>query len=102
MSTPASATRSAAGRRLAVRAAGALALRTVGEAATVVQVALGVAVVLATAERRSVLSSPHRGAFTDWFAGPLRGLLPSLTRDPTTLKRGLEVTLLVMFAVWAV
>jgi Glycosyltransferase family 87 len=102
MSPPASAASAPAGRGLAIRPAAAVARRTVGEAAAAVQVALGAAVVLATADRRSLLSSPHRGAFTDWFAGPLRGLLPSLTRNPATLKRDLEVTLLVMFAVWAI
>jgi hypothetical protein len=67
-----------------------------------VQVALGTAVVLAAAERRSVLTSPHAGAFTGWFAGPLQGMLPSLTRSPAVLKRDLGLALVAMFAAWLI
>lgn len=102
MPPSASAASAGSGPRLTIGPVAVLARRTVGEAAAAVQVALGAAVVLAAAERRSVLSSPHRGAFSDWFAGPLRSMLPSLTRDPVTLRRELEVTLLVMFAVWVI
>jgi Glycosyltransferase family 87 len=66
------------------------------------QVVLGGAVVLAAAERRSVLTSPHRGAFTGWFAGPLDGMLPSLTRSPVVLKRDLALALVAMFAAWLI
>ena len=76
--------------------------RLVGNVAVLAQVALGVVVVLATAERPSLLNSPHKGAFTDWFAGPLHGLLPSLPSDPPLLKRELEIVLLAMLAVWVV
>src|SRR4051794_25429881 len=78
------------------------ARRTLGNLAVAAQVALGVVVVLATAERPSLLSSPHKGAFTGWFAGPLHGLLPSLTSDPAMLKRDLETVLVAMVAVWVV
>src|SRR3954453_24239833 len=81
-------------------AAGDLLRRTVAESAAVAQVLLGAAVVLAAAERRSLLSSTHRGRFSPWFAGPLRGMLPTLTRDPTVLHRDLRVALLTMFAAW--
>jgi hypothetical protein len=79
-----------------------LARRTVAESAAAVQVVLGAAVVLAAAERRSLLSSPHAGAFTRWFAGPLEGMLPSLTRSPAVLKRDLAVALVAMFAAWLI
>lgn len=78
------------------------ARRTLGNLAVAAQVALGIVVVLATAERPSFLSSPHKGAFTNWFAGPLHGLLPSLTSDPAMLKRDLQTVLLAMVAVWVV
>ena len=97
-----SAAGAGAGLGPAIRPAAIVVRRTFAEAAVIVQVALGAAVVLAAAERRSVLSSTHHGAFSDWFAGPLRGMLPSLTHDPTTLKRDLELTLLAMFAAWVI
>jgi hypothetical protein len=81
---------------------GAFARRTFGEVAALAQVVLGAALVVAAADRRSVLSSPHRGAFTRWFAGPLEGLLPGLTRDPVVLERELHHALLAMFAAWLV
>src|SRR3954469_12295818 len=80
--------------------AGLLVRRTLGEAAAVVQVALGGAVVLAAAERPSVLTSSHNGAFTRWFAGPLRGLAPGLTRSQSMVERGLHGVLLAMLAMW--
>jgi hypothetical protein len=81
---------------------GSLVRRTLGELAALVQVALSGAVVLAAAERPSVLSSPHNGAVTAWFAGPLRGMLPALTRSPSMLERGLHGTLLAMLGAWLV
>ena len=78
------------------------ARRTLGSLAVAAQVALGVVVVLAAAERPSFLTSPHKGAFSDWFAGPLHGLLPSLTSRPAMLKRELEIVLVAMVAVWVV
>jgi hypothetical protein len=87
---------------LPVRLAGAgrLARRSIGELAVVVQVLLGAAVVLAAAERRSVLSSPHNGAFTGWLAGPLRGAIPALTRNPVVLQRDLRHALVAMLVAW--
>ena len=86
--------------RLAVPAR--LARRTLAESAAGVQVVLGAAVVLAAAERRSLLSSSHRGAFSAWFAGPLRGMLPSLTRNSAVLHRDLRVALFAMLAAWLI
>jgi glycosyl transferase family 87 len=75
--------------------------RVVAESAACVQVLLGGAIVLAAAERRSVLTASHQGRFSGWFAGPLQGLLPSLTRDPATLKRDLGAALIAMLAAWS-
>jgi hypothetical protein len=80
--------------------AGRLVRRSVGELAAVAQVLLGGAVVLAAAERRSVLSSPHRGAFAGWLAGPLRNAIPALTRNPAVLQRDLRHTLVAMLVAW--
>jgi Glycosyltransferase family 87 len=79
-----------------------LGRRTLAEVAAGVQVALGTAVVLATADRRSFLSPVHHGAFSAWFAGPLRGLLPTLTRSPAVLHRDLRHVLLVMVGAWLI
>jgi hypothetical protein len=79
-----------------------LARRTLAETAAVVQVGVGTLLVLAAAERRSVLSSANHGAFTGWFAGPLRGLLPGLSRSPDVLHRDLRVALAVMLGAWLV
>jgi alpha-1,6-mannosyltransferase len=83
-------------------AVGQLARRTLAEIAAVAQVFLGGTVVLATAERPSLLSSTHRGAFSAWVAGPLREMLPSLSRDDAVLHREFRVVLLVMLAVWLI
>ena len=81
-------------------ALGGLVRRTVGEIACGVQVLLGAAVVLLAAERQSWITSLHRGAWTSWFAGPLQGLLPSLTADPALLQRALGDIQLAMLGVW--
>jgi alpha-1,6-mannosyltransferase len=81
-------------------AAGMFVRRTLGEIAVLAQVVLGTAVVLAAAERRSLLNSAHHGRFSDWFAGPLHGLVPSLTRDPAVLASDLRRVLLAMLAAW--
>ena len=77
-----------------------LARRTLAEAAAVAQVVLGAALVLAAAERPSRLTSTHRGAFAPWVAGPLRGLLPALTRDGAVLQRDFRALMLVMAGLW--
>jgi alpha-1,6-mannosyltransferase len=79
-----------------------MARRTFAEVAAFAQVVLGAVLVVAVAERRSVLSSPHKGAFSGWFAGPLRGLLPGLTRDPVLLERDLHRAMLAMMVAWLV
>ncbi len=67
----------------AVARAGALA----GAVALGAIVLLVLAIVLAAAERPSFLSPFTRaGYFPSWMAGPLAGLLPSLTRDDARLR----------------
>jgi hypothetical protein len=79
-----------------------LVRRTLAESAAAVQVVLGAAVVLAAADRPSLLSSPNHGAFSPWFAGPLRGMLPSLTRNSAVLHRDLRVAFFAMLAAWVI
>src|SRR5262245_20832866 len=73
-----------------------------GEAAAIAQVVLGGIVVVAAAERRSVLSSANHGAFTSWFAGPLHGLWPSLTHDPAVLHTSMHRAMAGMLVLWLV
>jgi hypothetical protein len=80
----------------------ALTLRRVGELAVLVEVGLGGALALAAVQRPSLLTSMHNGRFTGWFAGPLHGLLPSLTRDPADLKTDLHVALIGMGVAWLI
>jgi alpha-1,6-mannosyltransferase len=83
-------------------ATGMLVRRTLGELAVLAQVVLGSAIVVAASQRRSLLNSAHHGAFTGWFAGPLRGLVPSLTRHPAVLGSDLRRVLLAMLIAWLV
>ena len=74
--------------------------RIVGETAALLQVVIGAIAVLAAAERPSVLSSTHHGAFSAWFAGPLRGLLPATPRGSLALHADLQVALIAMAGLW--
>ncbi len=59
-------------------------------------------VVLAAADRPSVLSATTTAHyFPHWMAGPLGGLLPWLTRDPTVLRYLFTGALVVMYAAYA-
>jgi hypothetical protein len=87
--------------RFARRRAGA-ARRWAGGAALAVEVGVGVAIVLAATERASSLSPPSHREFSPWFAGPLRGLLPSLTRDHVVLQRDMAIAVLAMTAAYGV
>ena len=78
------------------------ARRTLGEFAALAQVALAAGIVLVCAERHSYLVSVHRGAWTGWFAGPLAGLLPGLTRSQSTLGRGFHDAEIAMLVAWLV
>src|SRR5215208_8476521 len=88
--------------RARLAAAGTLVRRSLAELAVLAQVVLGGAVVLAAAERRSVLASANHGAFTAWFAGPLRGLWPALPRNPEVLHSDMHRALLALLAAWLV
>jgi alpha-1,6-mannosyltransferase len=81
-------------------ATGMFVRRTLGELAVLAQVVLGAAIVVAASQRRSLLNSAHHGAFTGWFAGPLHGLVPSLTRHPAVLGSDLRRVLLAMLIAW--
>jgi hypothetical protein len=71
-------------------------------AAALVVIGAGVAlIVLAAADRPSILSSPsHYGFFPHWLAGPLGGLWPWLTRSPQAIKWLFTGTLVVMYAAY--
>ncbi len=90
----------ATARRPSAPALPRVARRTIAEAAIAVQVVLGTWFVLASAERPSLLATPHHGRWTAWFAGPLRGLLPDLSRSPGQIHHDMRVGLLWMTAVW--
>ena len=65
-------------------------------------VALGASawLVLAAAERPSVLSPPTLRVAHRWLLGPLSGVLPHLTSDPTRLRVDETIALVVLFAAW--
>jgi hypothetical protein len=79
---------------IAEAAAGGLALAA--------QLALAAGVALAAAERPSFLAPTldHRGS--DFIAGPLAGLWPSLTREASMLRWDATLALLAMLACWAI
>ena len=88
-----------AGRpRSAVTTVGAVA------AASALAAALGTSLwlVLAAAERPSVLSPPTIRASAPWLLGPLHGALPQLTSDPLRLRDDLTTALVVLLAAWLV
>jgi Glycosyltransferase family 87 len=58
--------------------------------------------VLAAAQRPSVLAPPTLRAAHRWLLGPLSGLLPHLSADPQRLHRDYTIALVVMFAGWVV
>ena len=78
------------------------AQRTLGELAALAQVAFAAALVLASAERHSVLVSIHRGRWSSWLAGPLGGLVPGLTRSPSMVGKGFHDLELAMLVAWLV
>src|SRR3954454_4457125 len=58
--------------------------------------------VLAAAERPSLLSPPTLRAAHRWLLGPLSGALPGLSTDHTRLHADLTTALVVLFAAWVV
>src|SRR5919201_705385 len=56
--------------------------------------------VLAAAERPSVLSPPTLRGAHRWLLGPLSGALPHLTTSVVALRADFTIALVVMFAAW--
>jgi hypothetical protein len=75
-----------------------------GTAAAALATALGASawLVLAAAERPSVLSPPTLRAAHRWLLGPLSGALPHLSTSPVRLHDDYTTALVVMFAAWLV
>ena len=71
-------------------------------AGLLVSLAASAWLVLAAAERPSVLSPPTIRAAHRWLLGPLSGALPNLTTDVTRLRADLTLALAVLFAAWLV
>jgi hypothetical protein len=60
-------------------------------------------VVVVAADRPSLFSATtHTGFFPHWMAGPLGGLIPSLTRSPTKLKYLFTAALVVMYCSYVI
>jgi hypothetical protein len=73
--------------------------QVLGALVLLVIVVCALMVVVLAADRPSLLSATtHAGYFPHWMAGPLGGLLPSLTRNSTTLKYLFTAALVVMYA----
>jgi Glycosyltransferase family 87 len=83
--------------RAARRAAGA-----VGVAGLLAALGASTWLVLAAAERPSVLSPPTLRAPYRWLRGPLGGALPHLTTDVTRLHGDYTTALVVLFVAWLV
>src|SRR3954452_5309517 len=87
-------------QRSSPRMAARAARRAVAELAARGQVALGACIVIAAAQRRSVVNSANPGRFSPWFAAPPHALAPSLPRDPAALHRDFRVVVFVMVIDW--
>src|SRR4051794_25097307 len=86
----------------AVRRAPALPLRTLGTVAMGAIAGVATAIVLAAAERPSILSGPARRGFPAWMVGPLAHRLPSLPSDAPALQADFTRALAVMGVAWLV
>jgi hypothetical protein len=72
-----------------------------GVLALIAIVACSAFVLIAAADRPSLLSATtHGGYFPHWMAGPLGGLWPGLTRNGTTLKYLFSGAIVVMYAAY--
>jgi hypothetical protein len=75
----------------------------IGAGALIAIVSCATLLVVAAANRPSVLSATTTlHFFPRWMAGPLGGLWPSLTRDPLTLRYFFTVTVFVMYTSYLV
>jgi hypothetical protein len=83
---------------------GAVRFANRGAAAGALLAALGAStwLVVAAAQRPSVLAPPSLRQPHRWLLGPLSGLLPHLSTDPQRLHHDLLVALLILFAAWLV
>ena len=93
---------SAAVTPVSARVAPRVASAAVAAAALLTSLAASVWLVLAAAERPSVLSSPTQRADDPWLLGPFSGALRNLTTDPLRLRSDLVIALVVLFAAWLV
>jgi hypothetical protein len=100
MSAPAS---TLTGQRQASAAAAtvvAVAARAAAVASLLLALTASTWLVLAAAQRPSVLSPPTLKAAHRWLLGPLSGALPHLTTDVTRLRSDLTSALIVLFVAW--
>ncbi len=82
---------------------GGRAEQRIGAGVLILIVLCGALLVMAAADRPSVLSATTTyHFFPHWMAGPLGGLWPSLTRDATTLKYLFTASLVAMYASYVV
>lgn len=79
-----------------------LALGTLAAAGLAAALGACTWLVLAAAERPSVLAPPTVRQPHRWILGPLSGLLPHLTSDRLRLERDLTTALVVLLAAWLV
>jgi len=82
------------------RPRGSLAEGAVGLAGIALALGASLWLVLAAAQRPSLLSPPTLRSPQPWLYGPLHGLLPHLTTAPVRLKTDLDIAVLVLFAGW--
>jgi hypothetical protein len=76
--------------------------RAVAGGALVAALGAGTWLVLAAAQRPSVLSPPSLREPHRWLLGPLSGALPHLSHDPQRLHTDLTVALVVLLVAWLV
>jgi hypothetical protein len=82
--------------------AGRLGVGAVASSALAAALGACLWLVLAAAERPSVLSPPTRRAPQQWLLGPLSGALPHLASSPRRLQTDLTVALVVLLVAWLV
>src|SRR4051812_21345925 len=98
---PATAGRTALHRPLPAGLAG-VGLGALGTAAAGAIVGLCSALVLAAAERPSLLSGPARHGFPRWMVGPLAGRFGGLPASPPAISADLVRVLVLLGALWLV
>ncbi|HEY6758525.1 MAG TPA: glycosyltransferase 87 family protein [Baekduia sp.] len=89
-------------RRAAAHGAARLAGGTLATGGLTLALGACLWLVVAAAERPSVLSPPTLRSGQSWLYGPLHGLLPHLSTNVVRLQTDLDVALLVLFAGWLI